>query len=523
MPQTTDETGLPGRPSMQHRRRAGRCISGLPGRMAMPRSRASCRRRSSAVCTRSWSPTEAPPSVTSMSAPAVARLRDRRVERLGRVARRCRGRAARAPALAAIAATAKGVRGDDLVGAGVARPARTSSSPVARIATRGLPPHRAARRGRPAAASDSAARVEPPARLRAACRLPEIEPGAADVPARRDRLAHVDASPSRVGVLLDDDRRRRPSGTGAPVKMRTASPGPTAPAKPAPGGAAPITASRAGHRGDVGGAHGVAVHGRGGEGRLRAQRGDGPRRACGRRASASGTVSAASGARAAEHAARAPRRPEAGSSALMPRLVVAGAAAALFDAAGCPRSPCRGRPPSPCRRSSGRRPTRRSAPPSRRRSGRRPCTSRCDAHAGQRLVERAVDRDLGEQQRMAERDQLVRALRRHDAGDAAPCRARRPSWRRRSRIRRQRFGRHRRRSPRRRRVRARDRLVGDVDHVAPAPVASRWVSLRHAAASARSRAARRVAAATSACRIRLSPTRKVRTPARGEPRDVGVA
>ena len=37
---------------------------------------------------------------------------------------------------------------------------------------------------------------------------------------------------------------------------------------------------------------------------------------------------------------------------------------------------------------------------------------------GQRRVRLDVDRDLGERQRMAERDQLVRALGRHDAGDA---------------------------------------------------------------------------------------------------------
>ena len=40
-----------------------------------------------------------------------------------------------------------------------------------------------------------------------------------------------------------------------------------------------------------------------------------------------------------------------------------------------------------------------------------------DDDAGQRLVEREVDRDLGQGDRVAERDQLVRALGRHDAGD----------------------------------------------------------------------------------------------------------
>ena len=45
-------------------------------------------------------------------------------------------------------------------------------------------------------------------------------------------------------------------------------------------------------------------------------------------------------------------------------------------------------------------------------------TVACTTKAGQGVLGLDVDRDLGDRQRMAERDQLVRALGRHDAGDA---------------------------------------------------------------------------------------------------------
>ncbi len=60
-------------------------------------------------------------------------------------------------------------------------------------------------------------------------------------------------------------------GTGAPVKMRTASPGPIGPSKRAPAAETPTTRRLAPVDG-VGRVHGVAVHRRGGEGRLRARR-----------------------------------------------------------------------------------------------------------------------------------------------------------------------------------------------------------------------------------------------------------
>ena len=63
-----------------------------------------------------------------------------------------------------------------------------------------------------------------------------------------------------------------PSGTGAPVKMRTASPAPTLPGYSFPAAAMPVTVSRAGTWRDIGGAHRIAVHRRSRERRLRPKR-----------------------------------------------------------------------------------------------------------------------------------------------------------------------------------------------------------------------------------------------------------
>ncbi len=66
--------------------------------------------------------------------------------------------------------------------------------------------------------------------------------------------------------------RSAPSGTGAPVKMRTASPRPTRPRNPAPATDRPASFSVTGTVRNVGGADGIAVHRRGIEGRLRQPR-----------------------------------------------------------------------------------------------------------------------------------------------------------------------------------------------------------------------------------------------------------
>ena len=116
----------------------------------------------------------------------------------------------------------------------------------------------------------------------------------------------------------------------------------------------------------VGAAHRVAIHG--GSRRRAAGR-------AGRRASSASVRPAQAARRHRLGPEQAPRRsPARGRSASSTksgswRLEVVPSGRRSFGAGGCPRSACRCRRPSPCRRSSGRRRTRRSAPPSRRRSG----------------------------------------------------------------------------------------------------------------------------------------------------------
>ncbi len=134
MPQTIDDTGLPGSPEHAASRRAGRSISGLPGRIAIRqkpsvhalaapaptgrgRGRRPRRRRASRECRR------------------LARRRGRWRLRAPRACRRrCRGRSRSPPSAATIGGEREGVGGDDLVGPRVS-PGSTSSSPVARMAT----------------------------------------------------------------------------------------------------------------------------------------------------------------------------------------------------------------------------------------------------------------------------------------------------------------------------------------------------------------------------------------------------
>ena len=124
------------------------------------------------------------------------------------------------------------------------------------------------------------------------------------------------------------------------------------------------------------------------------------------------------------------------------------------------------------------------------------------------------------------------ALGRHDAGDAARCRARRPSWRRPRRI----------RSSVARRISTRPSatamrsvaglaetstmraspLLADMGEGGFADDLRASSGVRWAAARRRGRSSARVAAVTSACRIRLSPTRKVAMPDRLQPRQIGA-
>ena len=178
-------------------------ISGFPGRMAMRQKPRPCPAAVSADCTRSCSPTEAPPSVTRMSAPRVARGLDAALQRRERVARD-----AEIDRLAAGLLDQRGegepVGGDDLVGAAARSPGRTSSSPVARMATRGL--RRTLSPAWPTAAASARRRaVEALARLQKRVARREVEPGRADMA--------VLARPARVTSTLVARRARRSPGS----------------------------------------------------------------------------------------------------------------------------------------------------------------------------------------------------------------------------------------------------------------------------------------------------------------------
>ena len=193
--------------------------------------------------------------------------------------------------------------------------------------------------------------------------------------------------------------------------------------------------------------------------------------------------------------------------------------------AGRPRCACRGRPPWPCRRSV--RQATETAVSASISTPVGPTLARLGAHAeaGQRVVGRDVDADLGQRQRMAERDQFVGALGRHDAGDARGAEdvallgvagedqleRRRAAWRR---------------GPRRPR-RARSRPCRRRRPYGPRPQASMMGEVAQRGSRRASDRQRRSAARASPRRRRpgasaLSPTRNARTPALASRRQIGV-
>ena len=148
----------------------------------------------------------------------------------------------------------------------MACPGLTSSSPVASTATQRLAPdihlrvsHCRCQRNRTRVQALTGCE-----QLLARC---EIQSSRSDMAALPLAVEHGDVSASRFRILLNDDVIA-PRGSGAPVKMRTASPAPTSPVKVWPGRS---RADHLKHRArvlDVSRANGVAIHGRGIEGRL---------------------------------------------------------------------------------------------------------------------------------------------------------------------------------------------------------------------------------------------------------------
>ena len=267
--------GLPGRPSTRAWPRRPN-ISGLPGRMAIFQKPSAMPRASSTGPTRSWSPTEAPPMVTMTS--ASCGLGEVGVEALARVAgdaeqtrprRRPPRRARRRPG---------GWRRRSGRGRACS-PGGTSSSPVARMATRGR--RRTGSVPWPMAAASATSRG--PRRRPAASSVSpsrKSKPRVRTWPVSMRALAHGDLVAVARGVLLDDD------GIGAGGQRRAGEDahglarGRRCRRRDGRRRPAPITASVAGSLRDVGRAHGVAVHGGGIERRLRQQRGERLRPAC---------------------------------------------------------------------------------------------------------------------------------------------------------------------------------------------------------------------------------------------------
>ena len=139
----------------------------------------------------------------------LARLRDRRSSASG-VSLAMPRSIGSAPARAAIAATAKGFEATIWSGpAGLARRHELVAGGEDRDAR--APPHREVGVAGGGGERDEAG-VEPLSGRDEHVALPEIEPGGADVLARRDLRPDDHVVAVAVGVLLDRRRRRRPPG-----------------------------------------------------------------------------------------------------------------------------------------------------------------------------------------------------------------------------------------------------------------------------------------------------------------------
>ena len=216
--QTIVDTGLPGRPSTRARSLAAN-ISGFPGRMAMRQKSMVKPCALSASCTRSWSPTEAPPSVIRMSCCVPAAMRS---SISAGSSRAMSNSVASPPQPRTSAATA--MPEDEMIWLRpTGSPGITSSSPVDRIATRGF--RCTESHGRFMAAASAASRVvsRRPA-------LSGVSPSLKSRPALR--MCRPGLGASRIVILSPSALvsswitiESAPIGNGPPVKMRTASPG----------------------------------------------------------------------------------------------------------------------------------------------------------------------------------------------------------------------------------------------------------------------------------------------------------
>jgi hypothetical protein len=220
---TSAAVGLPGSPST--------CMSparpsqtGLPGLIATPAKTGASPSAFRAVREKSRSPTEAPPVTIRISACAIA---DRA---MASIASPSSGTSAMPEIAAPHSVASEAMASDRLSGIDSApppaRPGRDNSSPVARMKTRGWR-HRVSVAASAAAATSIA---------RASSRRPA---GSSTAPAAKsDPRGRTWRRPSVAGTQTWSPRRSAsscmitrsvPCGIGAPVKIRTASPGPIAP------------------------------------------------------------------------------------------------------------------------------------------------------------------------------------------------------------------------------------------------------------------------------------------------------
>ena len=270
MPHTIDETGLPGSPRSEHRAEAA-----VHQRLARPQGDA--------------------PEAELHALPRERRLHEVVLADRGAAERDEKIGAAVAGGRDAALEIGEGVAGDaevERLAAGARRRARRGHRGWRRRSGPALPSRPGGRarrrwRGSRRAACGAPAGARGPWRRRATRRRASRRcPAARSVsPARKSRplgrTKRPGAAASRT-VTASPSRRASswmtiasaPSGIGAPVKMRTASPAATTPGKPRPASARADDAQRRGRARHVGRAHGVAVHGGSGEGRLRAQGGE---------------------------------------------------------------------------------------------------------------------------------------------------------------------------------------------------------------------------------------------------------
>src|SRR3954447_8737931 len=275
MAQTAEETGLPGRPRTGVVPRRPK-ISGLPGRMAIFQKVSDRPRTPRASWTRSWSPTEAPPLVTRTSRPSTWARLAASAPGSSRLMPRATGSP---PHRVTMAASVVELELTISPGPGLS-PGQRSSSPVARMPTRGrrrtgrkARPMKAARpsspapRDRPAAGAGEPAGPQDRAGLEAGPPGGEVEAGGADELADLHAAGEADEGSVALGVLLDGDGVRTLGHDAAGEDADGLAGGERA-GEGVAGGRLADHLERAAGLLEVGGADGVAVHGGDGGGRL---------------------------------------------------------------------------------------------------------------------------------------------------------------------------------------------------------------------------------------------------------------